>query len=298
MTSTVLFDAPGPRARTRHGLYAGIGVVFIIAIVAYVLYQLWQADQFAGDMWEWLQYKNIQIGLLNAALETLKAFALASLLALVYGSIFAVGKLSDHAWVRVPSTVIVEFFRAVPLVIMMFVFYYGLPAVGIAMSPFAAVVLSLTLYDGSVLAEIFRAGVQSLPHGQAEAAYAIGMRKTQVMMSVQLPQALRAMLPSIISQLLVLLKDTALGFIITYDELLYYIRHLGSQVTLHHPLIPVMIVGGGIYIIMCLLLSTLARYIEGRNRRSKKHVELEGDDDDPDHRMQVPGADAGGHTVT
>ncbi|MGH3438058.1 MAG: amino acid ABC transporter permease [Sciscionella sp.] len=293
MTAT-LFDVAGPKTRARHGVYAIGGSLVVVAIVAFVLYRLWQADQLQGSLWTWLQYTKIQIGLLTAIRKTLQAFAMASVLALVFGSVFAMGRLSQHAWLRVPSTIIVEFFRAVPLVIMMFVFYYGLPAVGVKMSAFLAVVLGLTLYNGSVLAEVFRAGVLSLPHGQSEAAYALGMRKTQVMISVLLPQALRAMLPAIVSQLTVLLKDTALGFIITYDELLYYIRSLGSQVTLHHPLIPVMIVGGGIYVIMCLLLSWLAHYLEGRNRRSKKHIDLEpGDGADPDQIVLGGAAEAG-----
>ena len=130
----------------------------------------------------------------------------------------------------------------------------------------------LTLYNGSVLAEIFRAGIQSLPKGQSEAAYALGMRKTQVMFLVLLPQAIRAMLPTIISQLVVLLKDTALGFIITFQELLYYARYIGSQGTFGRPIVPSTIVATGIYVVMCLLLTALATYLERRNRRNKKVV--------------------------
>jgi glutamate transport system permease protein len=160
------------------------------------------------------------------------------------------------------------------LLILIFVFYYGLPLAGVETTPFVAVVLGLMLYNGSVLAEIFRAGVQSLPKGQSEAAYALGMRKTRVMVSVLLPQAIRAMLPTIISQLVVLLKDTALGFLITYPELLYYARFIGSQGQFSRPIVPSTIVVGAIYIAMCLLLTGLATYLEKRNRRSKKHIEL------------------------
>ena len=291
--SIVLFDVPGPRAHARHGLYTIIGVLLVLGIVGFAVYQLYRADQFDGGLWSWLQYQQVQRDLLFAIGETLKAFALGALLALIFAGVFAMGRLSDHAVIRVPSLVIVEFFRAVPLVIMMFVFYYGLPAVGVAMTPFLAVVLGLTLYNGSVLAEVLRAGLLAIPHGQSEAAYALGMRKTQVMITILLPQAIRAMLPAIISQLMVLLKDTALGFIITYDELLYYIRTLGGQAAFHRPLIPVMIVGGGIYIIMCLLLSRLAGYLESRNRRSKKHIDLTASGADPDQLFLATGGKAG-----
>jgi glutamate transport system permease protein len=137
-------------------------------------------------------------------------------------------------------------------------------------SPFAAVVAGLTLYNGSVLAEVFRAGILALPRGQSEAAFALGLRKTQVTRFVLFPQALRAMLPAVVSQLVVLLKDTALGFLITYAELLYYAKYLGAQPVLDRPLIPVTIVVAAMYIGLNILLSLLAGYLERRNRRGSR----------------------------
>ncbi len=268
--SSVLFDVPGPKAKARHRILAVVGVLAVASLVGFIVYRFADSGQFEPRMWEWLQYETIQIGLLEGLLNTLKAFAAGAVLALVFGAVFAAGRLSEHAVFRVPSTVVVEFFRAVPLLIMMFTFYYGLPQVGLKMAPFTVVVLSLMLYNGSVLAEIFRAGIMSLPKGQTEAAYALGMRKTQVMVLVLLPQALRAMMPTIISQLVVLLKDTALGFIITYEELLYYARFIGSQGQFGRPLVPVTIIVAAIYITMCLLLTLLANYLEKRNRTNKK----------------------------
>ncbi|WP_329058502.1 amino acid ABC transporter permease [Amycolatopsis sp. NBC_01480] len=271
--NNVLFDVPGPKSRMRHRLYAVIGIVVVLALIAFVVYSFYDSGQFTAQKWEWLQYAQVQSDLANAVVATLEAFALGAVFALIFGAVFAAGRLSDHAWVRGISTAIVEFFRAIPLLILMFLFYYGLPTLGFDTSPLFAVVLGLTLYNGSVLAEVFRAGVNSLPKGQAEAAYALGMRKTQVMFTVLLPQAIRAMLPTIISQLVVLLKDTALGFLVTYPELLYYARYIGSQGAFGRPIVPSTIVAAAIYIVMCLLLTALATYLERRNRRSKKHIE-------------------------
>ena len=271
--NNVLFDVPGPKSRIRHRLYAVIGIVVVLALIAFVVYSFYDSGQFTARKWEWLQYAQVQSDLANAVVATLEAFALGAVFALIFGAVFAAGRLSDHAWVRGISTAIVEFFRAIPLLILMFLFYYGLPTLGFDTSPLFAVVLGLTLYNGSVLAEVFRAGVNSLPKGQAEAAYALGMRKTQVMFTVLLPQAIRAMLPTIISQLVVLLKDTALGFLVTYPELLYYARYIGSQGAFGRPIVPSTIVAAAIYIAMCLLLTALATYLERRNRRSKKHIE-------------------------
>jgi glutamate transport system permease protein len=270
--SNVLFDVPGPRARVRYRTYAVIGTVVVLAFIAYIGWRFYDSGQFTARKWEWLQYSQVQSDLANAVLQTLEAFAAAAVLALVFGAIFAAGRLSDHAWIRGIAGFVVEFFRAIPALILMFLFYFGLPTVGVPMTPFLGVVFGLTLYNGSVLAEIFRAGIQSLPKGQSEAAYALGMRKTQVMFLVLLPQAIRAMLPTIISQLVVLLKDTALGFIITFQELLYYARYIGSQGTFGRPIVPSTIVATGIYVVMCLLLTALATYLERRNRRNKKVV--------------------------
>jgi glutamate transport system permease protein len=270
--SNVLFDVPGPRARLRYRTYAVVGILVVAAFLGYIGWRFYDSGQFTARKWEWLQYAQVQEDLANAVLQTLEAFAAAAVLALIFGAIFAAGRLSDHAWIRGIAGFVVEFFRAIPALILMFLFYFGLPTAGVPTTPFLGVVLGLTLYNGSVLAEVFRAGIQSLPKGQSEAAYALGMRKTQVMFLVLLPQAVRAMLPTIISQLVVLLKDTALGFIITFQELLYYARYIGSQGTFGRPIVPSTIVATAIYVVMCLLLTALATYLERRNRRNKKVV--------------------------
>lgn len=270
MTS-VLFDAPGPRALARNRTMGVVGTLLLLAAVGYVLYRLYVTGQFSPRVWEWITYETIQITLLKALWATVHAFLWAAALSLVFGALLAAGRLSDHAWLNRPATLIIEFFRAVPLLVLIFVLYFGVSSsLGINLSAFWSLVIGLTLYNGSVLAEVFRSGVNSLPRGQSEAAYALGMRKTQVMSYVLLPQALRLMLPTILSQLVVVLKDTALGFLIQYPELLYQARLLGSQGQLGYPILPVAMVIAAIYIAMCLLLSWLANYLERRTRRSRR----------------------------
>jgi len=286
MTAAVLYDAPGPRARRRNLLLGVAGTAVLLAVAGFVLHRLVATGQFDGRVWEWILFKNIQLLLLDALFNTLRAFALAAVLSLVFGAVFAAGRLSDHRWISRPATTVIEFFRAVPLLILIFILYFGVSrGLGVNVSAFTALVLGLMLYNGSVLAEVFRAGVASLPRGQSEAAYALGMRKTQVMTNVLLPQALRLMLPTIVSQLVVVLKDTALGFIILYPELLYQARFLGSQGQLGSPILQVALVVAVIYIAMCLLLSRVATLLERRTRRVPKAgapavpVEVQGERD-------------------
>ncbi len=268
--SAVLYDVPGPRARARNRILNAVVIVALLAVVGWVIYRLNESGQFAERRWIQFTYDSIQRELWNGLLNTLKAAGLATVLALMFGAVFAAARISDHWWFRAPATFVVELFRAIPLLILMFFFYYGNLQFDLGIGPFWAVVFGLTLYNGSVLAEIFRAGIAAVPKGQREASYAIGLRKNQVVRLVLLPQAITSMLPAIVSQLVVLLKDTALGFIITYAELLYVAKQMGGRLQYGFPYIPTYLVVAVIYIGLCSLLSLLARYLEGRSRRTRK----------------------------
>jgi glutamate transport system permease protein len=268
--SSVLYDVPGPRARLRNRLIGILTIVVVLGILAWVVWRFAATGQFSPDKWEIFGYSRIWMLIGDGVVNTLAAFGAAAVGALILGFLLAIGRLSEHTWVRVPIAWIVEVLRAVPVLILMMLLYYGLPVVGLRMPPYWAVVIALIVYNGAVLAEVLRAGIESLPTGQREAGYAIGLRKSGVMRLVLLPQAVRAMMPVIIAQLVVTLKDTALGFIITYPELLYVIKLLGSNAVYHSPLIPASLVGGSIYVALCLILSYVAYVVEKRTRRSSK----------------------------
>ena len=268
--SVVLYDIPGPRARLRNRVIGAVAILAIIALTWYVIDRFYDTGQFNYIKWAQFEFRSVQLELLNGLLATLKAFGLGVVLALLFGAVFASGRLSDHLVFRAPSNVVVELFRAIPLLILMFFAYYGSLELGFRVAPLWAVVVGLTLYNGSVLAEIFRAGILAVPRGQSEAAYAIGMRKTQVMTLVLLPQAVRSMLPSIVSQMVVLLKDTALGFIIVYPELLYVGRQIGNRLPYEFPMVPALIVVASIYISMCALLSWFSHWLERRMREGAR----------------------------
>ncbi|MFF5427644.1 MULTISPECIES: amino acid ABC transporter permease [unclassified Streptomyces] len=266
MTSaTALYDVPGPRARRRHLLYGLLSTLVILALAGWILYLLFDTGQFTSTKWSPFAYEGIQELLLRGLGNTLKAFAYASVLSLALGAVLATGRLSEHRVLRWLATLVVEFFRAMPVLVMIFFIF-----VALKVQPLPALVAGLTLYNGSVLAEVFRSGVLSVARGQGEAAYALGMRKTQVMTYVLVPQAVRAMLPAIISQLVVALKDTSLGFLITYEEFLHAGKLIASNLDYDLPFIPVVLVVSPIYIGMCMLLSWFATWVARRERRNPK----------------------------
>ncbi|MEU3430349.1 amino acid ABC transporter permease [Streptomyces gardneri] len=263
--STALYDIPGPHARRRHLLYGLASTVVILALAGWFLHLLFDTEQFTSTKWSPFLYEGIQELLLEGLGNTLKAFAYASVLSLALGAVLAAGRLSEHRVLRWTSTLLVEFFRAMPVLVMIFFIF-----VALKVQPLPALVAGLTLYNGSVLAEVFRTGIHAVARGQGEAAYALGMRKTQVMTYVLVPQAVRAMLPAIISQLVVALKDTSLGFLITYEEFLHAGKLIASNLDYDLPFIPVVLVISPIYIGMCMLLSWFATWVARRERRNPK----------------------------
>ncbi|MFC8452490.1 amino acid ABC transporter permease [Kitasatospora sp. NPDC057223] len=263
--SSALYDVPGPKAAARHRMYGWIALLAIAALLGWIVYMLFHTDQFTYQKWMPFEYRGVQELLLRGLRNTLEAFGWTVLFALPFGALFAAGRLSDHRAVRWVSTVVVEFFRAMPVLVMIFFIFIALQV-----EPLWALVAGLTLYNGSVLAEVFRAGVLAVPKGQKEAAFALGMRKTQVMAYVLVPQANRAMLPAIISQLVVALKDTSLGFLITFEEFLHAGKLIATNLDYDLPFIPVVMVIAPVYIGMCLALSWLAHWLERRGRRSPK----------------------------
>ena len=263
----VLYDHPGPRAKTRNMVLTVVFGILLLGLLYWIYRKFDEKGQWAAALWKpFLEASTWTDYVLPGLWATISAAAVAMVLSLVFGLVFSVGRLSDHWWLSVPSGIVVEFFRAVPLLLLMFFIFYGIPFITEQpMPPFWAVVAGLTLYNGSVLAEAFRAGIRSVPSGQSEAGYALGMRKNQVMREILIPQAARAMLPVIVSQLVVLVKDTALGYIIGYTELLQ--NGVNTLAANFGNIVAAAIVAAIIYIIVNSGLTAVAGWLERRTRR-------------------------------
>jgi glutamate transport system permease protein len=272
MAAGVLFDAPGPRTVARHRVYTIVATVLVLLAIAYAAKRLNDAGQFAYALWEPFVTPNIMRAIGEAWLETVTMAVLAILGALVFGVVFGVAKLSEHQPVRWVGWLVVEFFRAVPVIMLMtFTFYAVFNSMSIDRGAYWSVVLSLTVYNGAVLAEVFRAGVNALPRGQAEAAYAIGLRKTQVMNLVLLPQAVKIMIPAIISQFVVALKDTSLILIVFGVGLTKILKQLPLS---FQNLVPTTLVIAALYIVTNLVLTALATWAQRRFVGEKEMLQV------------------------
>lgn len=268
----LLFDLPGPRARARHRVLAVVGVLLIAALVAGAVYLL--RNELRWAMWRpfidpvtWTAY------LLPGLQATLTAAAISVVTSLVVGLLLGVGRLAAQPVVRAASGVLVEFFRAVPVLMMMVFAYYAFIYSGVLRgqaASLAGVVVGLTLYNGAVIAELVRSGVHALPKGQTEAGLAVGLTPGQTLRSILLPQAIRAMLPALVSQLIVVLKDTALGYLIVYAELLQRSQNLAAN---YGNIIVAFFVAGVIFVLINWALATLAHRLEAwLSTRQAGHV--------------------------
>lgn len=269
MTS-VLYDNPGPKARLRSLIFTLIALAIIAGVVVWIIVAMagrgifddrWLifADppkgQTAADVWTSLLIRGLG--------ATLIAAVIAAPIALLLGTGAVMLRTSQNSIVRRITIGVIELLRGLPVVLMMFfaLLVFGIP-------PLWAVVVGLVLYNSAIFAEILRAGVAALPKGQREAALSVGLTPFQTFRMILLPQSVRSMLPSLISQLVVLLKDSSLGFIVGYTELLRTIR---LNVSFFGPdtLVPLFFVGAGIYIAINFALSRIAVWLERRGGSKK-----------------------------
>jgi glutamate transport system permease protein len=260
--SSVLYDEPGPRARARARWAGVVGTLVFLAVLTWVVMTLADQGIFDADRWDvfedWVTWQ----GLLRGLRATLKAALVGSVLALLLGVLVASARLSSRGWLRNATAVVIEFFRGMPVVLLIL-----FTLLAFSTSPFVAVVSGLTVYNGVVIAEVLRAGITSLPKGQKEAALATGLTSGQSFRIVELPQSVRRMLPALISQVVVLLKDTSLGYVVAYPELLRQIRTL-TEFFGNRYLFSVFFVGAAMYIAVNLTISRLAVWTERRLRRT------------------------------
>lgn len=272
MSAGVLFDAPGPKARRRHMILTGFGVLLLAAVLWVVYKRLDDKGQFTAAMWKpftdpelWKEY------ILPGLVGTLKAAFAGMIGATIFGVIFAMARMSQIKPLSWAAGVIVEFGRAVPVLLMMLFLYGALTRGGAEdIHAFIATVTALVIYNGSVVAEVIRSGVDQLPKGQREAGVAIGLTDSQTLRSILLPQAVTAMLPTLISQLVVILKDTALGYQVQYGEMLYKGKNAS---TIFANIVPTLIVIGTIYILLNYAISKVAvlaeKWLQNRGRAAE-----------------------------
>lgn len=264
--SSVLTEDLGPRGRRRTQIATWISLSLVLAIVAFVIYRIAVTGNFAPELYE--QFVNLDEGWLLFVIaglgNTIRAALIAMVCATAVGFFFALARIARNPVSRALARVYIDVFRSIPLLLLILFGFFGIQQF-VNISQLVGLVIGLTLYNGAVLAEIFRAGILSLSKGQSEAASSVGMTYWQSMQLVILPQAVRRMIPAIVAQLATLTKDTSLGFVIGYEEAL---RRAGSlaQAPPSNQL-QAFVLAGILYFIVIFALARIARRLEARSRK-------------------------------
>ena len=265
MTTTVLYDVPGPITKRRSLIASIIATILILACLAWLVYILASPrisangaetpGMFDPSRTDILADPVIWQAVWRGLLGTLEMAAVAAVLAMIVGIAFSFARTARSAWIRTPTAVVLEFFRGMPVLLMMLFVLLVFSA-----GSFWAGVTALAVYNGAVIGEALRAGIQSLPRGQRESGLAIGLTTLQTRVQIEFPQAFRQMLPIIIAQLVVLLKDTSLAYVVGYSELMRTVTNMqnffGSRYLF--TLFAIVVV---VYLTVNLLLSWLARTV-------------------------------------
>jgi len=301
MTS-VLYDVPGPKARRRSLVISVVGTVAIVGGLVALLMFLAAPRTNAGGVqiagmldpsrWDLVLDRAVWRVVWRGLLGTLQMAGVAAVGAIILGIVLSMARTARSALVRIPAGIVLEFFRGMPVLLLML-----FTLLAFSTGTYWAGVVALILYNGAIIGEALRAGVASLPKGQRESGLAIGLTPLQTRFSIEFPQAFRQMLPIIIAQLVVLLKDTSLASILGYPELLVVVVRQGPTTFGSKYLFTLFFICLFVYLGVNLLLSWVARiiarrtgsdYVRKRGRWIKK-------DNDPSLGIaKVPDAGMGG----
>jgi len=261
---SAIFDAPGPRGRRWITMITAISLIAI----AFALFMAGRQFQISGQLdpakWSLFLVPANQRFFLTAMRNTALAAAGGAAIALPLGLVLALGRLSRFRIVRAPATGVIEFFRAVPLLLIILVFMFALPKYGMNPNLYWKLVIPIGLCDGATIAEVFRAGILSLPRGQKEAGLANGLTDNQTFWNVVFPQAVRIVVPSLVAQVVILLKDTTLGYIVSYTEMQYQAQVFYSFHSDLSIIVSTLLVVSLLYVILNVSISAVARWLERR----------------------------------
>lgn len=242
-----LYEAPGPKMRRRIVVGTVIASVLVLGLVALVVRQFYVTGQLAPKYWEFFLKPSTWVYLGRGFVGTLQVAATAAAISLVLGLLLMLGRTSGIRPLEVVSRIIIDFFRGVPSLLLIYFFFLVIPKYGIRMPSFWMITLPVGLAASGVLAEVFRAGVNAVPKGQTEAALSIGLTPHKTMFKIILPQALRIVVPSLISQLVVVVKDTTVAYVVSYPDLMQNARVL---ITTNDALVSTYFVVALIYIVV------------------------------------------------
>ncbi|MDI9590788.1 MAG: amino acid ABC transporter permease [Acidobacteriota bacterium] len=224
-----LYEAPGPRTQRRVRVGTALSLALLAAFAAFVVRQFSVNGQLDPKYWSFFARWTTWRFLLQGFMGTIHVAFMAGVLAIMGGLLLMLGRISPNRPLSAICHVITDLFRSLPSLLLIYFFFLVVPTYGIRMPAFWMITLPIGLAASGVLAEVFRAGVNAVPTGQVEAAMSLGMTHGRITRRIVLPQALRIVIPSLVSQLVVVVKDTTVAYVVSYPDLMQNARVLISN---------------------------------------------------------------------
>ena len=256
-----LYEAPGPRTRRRVRIATAISLILVVAALAAIGYRFYITGQFAPRYWTFFAKATTWKFLLQGFAGTVRVALTAGAIALALGLLLMLGRISHLRALSPVCRIVTDFFRSLPSLLLIYFFFLIVPQYGIKMSSFWMLTLPVALAASGVLAEVFRAGVNAVPKGQVEAALSLGMSPLRTTFKIVLPQAIRFVIPSLISQLVVVVKDTTVAYVVSYPDLMQNARVL---ITNYDALVSVYFTIAIIYILINYAINQASIYVSHR----------------------------------
>ncbi|HEU0167290.1 MAG TPA: amino acid ABC transporter permease [Chloroflexota bacterium] len=256
----ILFGAPSPRAQAVTRVVSVIAAAVLLGLAAGIVFRFHSAGQLDARFWKFFAWPTTWAFLAEGLLGTMASATMAAVIALALGLVLLLGRLARPRLVRWPSVAAIEFLRGTPTLLLIYVCFLVLPQIGIKLGTYWMLTLPISLSTAAVVAEVYRAGVLAVPRGQTDAARSLGLTEAQVFFFVVFPQALRYIVPALVAQLVIVVKDTTFGYVVTYGELMQNAKVLIAN---YHALVPVYLVVAVLYCLVNYAISRASQRLGG-----------------------------------
>ncbi|MBR3226018.1 MAG: amino acid ABC transporter permease [Atopobiaceae bacterium] len=257
-----LYEAPGPKTRRRTAIGTVVSLVLLAVGIFFAIRQFYITDQLNERYWSFLLEWTTWRFLLEGLWGTIQVAIVSGIISMLLGLLLMLGRIGHNKVLSVICRVLTDLFRSLPSLLLIYFFFLVIPKYGIRMPSFWMLTIPISLAASGVLAEVFRAGVNAVPKGQTEAAMSIGLTHGKIVRKIILPQALRIVIPSLVSQLVVVVKDTTVAYVVSFPDLMQNARVLISN---YDALVSMYFVVAIIYILINYAINQLSIYLAHRS---------------------------------
>lgn len=265
-----LYEPPGPKTRKWVSIVTGISLVILAILVIVILRRFYITGQLDAKYWSFFMKSTTWIFLGRGLLGTLQVALAGGLITFGTGFLLMLGRIQSKKIIRGISTALIEFSRGVPTLLFIYFFFLIAPQFGLKLPAFWKIAIPVAISAAGVVAEVLRSGVNAVPKGQTEAALSLGMQNSHVFLKIVFPQALRYVIPALISELVIVLKDTTFAYVVNYADLMQNAKVLISN---YDALLSVYLVAAIIYILINYFLNRISTAIAKRSNGSTVTIE-------------------------